>query len=121
MVISALHVIMGRDGSGRGAAKIAQLRDNANYFRRRLLELGYNVLGDFDSPVMVSGLGGWWSGLRLGVRREECWIRMLARVLGRWLAGAWCSPRRLTHPPTPTSPPLHRAPSLPPAPAPCSR
>lgn len=52
MVISAFHVISGRDGSGRGAAKIGQLRANANYFRRRLLELGYNVLGDWDSPVM---------------------------------------------------------------------
>ena len=54
MVTSALHVIMGRDGTGRGAAKIARLRDNSNYVRRRLLELGFNVLGDWDSPVMVS-------------------------------------------------------------------
>lgn len=52
MVISALHVIQGRDGTGRGKAKIKQLRDNSNYFRRRLLELGYDVLGDWDSPVM---------------------------------------------------------------------
>lgn len=52
MVISALHVILGRDGSGRGAAKIASLRDNANYVRRRLLEHGYDVVGDWDSPVM---------------------------------------------------------------------
>lgn len=34
MVISALHVIQGRDGTGRGRAKIKQLRDNSNYFRR---------------------------------------------------------------------------------------
>ena len=53
MVISALHVIMGRDGTTRGADKIARLRDNANYVRQRLLELGFNVLGDWDSPVMV--------------------------------------------------------------------
>ncbi|PSC70357.1 long chain base biosynthesis 2a [Micractinium conductrix] len=52
MVISALHVIQGRDGSGRGKQKIAQLRDNSNYFRRRLIEQGYDVLGDWDSPVM---------------------------------------------------------------------
>ena len=58
---SALHVIMGRDGSGRGAAKIAALRDNANYMRRRLLELGFNVLGDWDSPVMVS-----WGAVGVG-------------------------------------------------------
>lgn len=30
-----------------------QLRDNSNYFRRGLLELGFDVLGDWDSPVMV--------------------------------------------------------------------
>ncbi len=30
-----------------------QLRDNSNFFRRGLLELGFNVLGDWDSPVMV--------------------------------------------------------------------
>ena len=50
---SALEVIMGRDGSTRGAAKLAQLRDNANYMRRRLTELGCLVLGDYDSPVLV--------------------------------------------------------------------
>ena len=52
MVLSALHVIEGKDGTDRGARKIAQLKDNANYFRARLLELGFNVLGDWDSPVM---------------------------------------------------------------------
>lgn len=60
MVISALHVIQGTDGSGRGAAKIARLRDNSNYVRRRLLEMGYNVLGDWDSPVMVGARGAGW-------------------------------------------------------------
>jgi hypothetical protein len=52
-VISALQVIRGDDGTDRGARKIATLRDNSNYFRRRLLEMGCNVLGDWDSPVMV--------------------------------------------------------------------
>jgi hypothetical protein len=33
-VTAALEVIMGRDGTGRGAAKIKQLHDNANYVRR---------------------------------------------------------------------------------------
>ena len=38
-----------------------QLHSNSNFFRRGLLELGFNVLGDWDSPVMVSvfqGSGG---------------------------------------------------------------
>ncbi|GAB4817159.1 hypothetical protein N2152v2_004205 [Parachlorella kessleri] len=52
MVISALHVMTGRDGSSRGVEKFAQLRDNSNFFRRGLLEMGFNVLGDWDSPVM---------------------------------------------------------------------
>jgi serine palmitoyltransferase len=52
MVLAALRVVSGADGTGRGAAKIARLRDNANYFRARLLAMGYNVLGDWDSPVM---------------------------------------------------------------------
>lgn len=52
MVLSALHVVSGKDGSNRGQMKLAQLRDNANYFRMRLLEMGLNVLGDWDSPVM---------------------------------------------------------------------
>lgn len=52
MVLSALHVVLGKDGTDRGRKKIAQLKDNANYFRRRLLEKGFNVLGDWDSPVM---------------------------------------------------------------------
>lgn len=52
-IISALRVIRGEDGTDRGARKIAALHDNSNYFRRRLLEMGCNVLGDWDSPVMV--------------------------------------------------------------------
>ncbi|KAF8063767.1 long chain base biosynthesis protein 2d [Scenedesmus sp. PABB004] len=51
-IMSAIRLLQGADGSGRGAAKIKQLHDNANYFRRRLLELGLHVLGDWDSPVM---------------------------------------------------------------------
>ena len=52
-VISAMEVIMGRDGTDRGARKLGQLRDNANYMRTRLTEMGCSVLGDYDSPVLV--------------------------------------------------------------------
>lgn len=52
-IISALEVIMGRDGTDRGARKIDQLRDNANYMRTRLTEMGCSVLGDYDSPILV--------------------------------------------------------------------
>lgn len=45
--------MMGRDGSTRGQAKIQQLKDNANYMRKRLTAMGCRVLGDYDSPVLV--------------------------------------------------------------------
>jgi serine palmitoyltransferase len=32
--------------------QVKQLHDNANYVRRRLLEMGLHVLGDWNSPVM---------------------------------------------------------------------
>ena len=53
-VLSAMHVLRNKDGSGRGPAKIQQLHDNANYFRHKLQSLGCSVLGSSDSPVMVS-------------------------------------------------------------------
>jgi serine palmitoyltransferase len=55
-IISALELIMGRDGSNRGEQKIAQLRDNANYMRTKLTEMGCLVLGDYDSPILVNPL-----------------------------------------------------------------
>ncbi|GLI70955.1 hypothetical protein VaNZ11_016054 [Volvox africanus] len=51
-VTSALHVMMGMDGTDRGKQKIDQLHDNANYVRSRLLAMGLDVLGSWDSPVM---------------------------------------------------------------------
>ena len=55
-VISAMDVISGADGSGRGRCKIMQLRSNANTMRRELEGLGLGVLGSYDSPVVVHPL-----------------------------------------------------------------
>ena len=52
-VLSALRVMRGQDGTTRGADKIAALHANSNYLRERLLDLGCNVLGEWNSPVMV--------------------------------------------------------------------
>ncbi|KAI8111776.1 hypothetical protein M9435_004275 [Picochlorum sp. BPE23] len=52
MVLSALRVVRGMDGTTSGKEKIERLRKNSNYFRGKLLEMGLNVLGDWDSPVM---------------------------------------------------------------------
>ena len=51
--LSALRVTSGADGSTRGAQKLAALRDNGNYLRQRLKDMGCIVLGVRDSPVVV--------------------------------------------------------------------
>ena len=51
-VISALKLLRGEDGSYRGAQKLTQLHDNANFFRDELMRRGFQVLGDLDSPVV---------------------------------------------------------------------
>mmetsp|Transcript_27178 Transcript_27178/g.46867 ORF Transcript_27178/g.46867 Transcript_27178/m.46867 type:complete len:514 (-) Transcript_27178:369-1910(-) len=51
-IITALSIVLGEDGSDLGARKLRALRDNSNYFRRRLIEAGFDVYGDEDSPVV---------------------------------------------------------------------
>ncbi|TKY62998.1 Long chain base biosynthesis protein 2d [Spatholobus suberectus] len=51
-IISSIKVILGEDGSNRGAKKLAQIRENSNFFRTELQKMGFEVLGDDDSPVM---------------------------------------------------------------------
>lgn len=35
-----------------GAQKLAQIRENSNFFRSELQKMGFEVLGDNDSPIM---------------------------------------------------------------------
>ncbi|PIA58138.1 hypothetical protein AQUCO_00500227v1 [Aquilegia coerulea] len=51
-ILSAIQVILGEDDSSRGAQKLAQIRENSNFFRSELKKMGFQVLGDDDSPVM---------------------------------------------------------------------
>lgn len=44
-VISALKLIQGHDGSDRGPSKMQQLRDNSNYFRRKLKQMTHGAGG----------------------------------------------------------------------------
>jgi len=50
--LSALRVILGTDGTNDGQLRLKKLRDNGNYFRSRLAELGFVIFGDFDSPIV---------------------------------------------------------------------
>mmetsp|Transcript_28644 Transcript_28644/g.62633 ORF Transcript_28644/g.62633 Transcript_28644/m.62633 type:complete len:1106 (+) Transcript_28644:84-3401(+) len=50
--LKALRVISGSEGGAVGQQKLAAIRENANFFRRRLEEEGFKVLGDVDSPIV---------------------------------------------------------------------
>ena len=43
---------MGEDGTNIGKQKLHALRDNSNYFRMKLEDMGLQVLGHYDSPIM---------------------------------------------------------------------
>lgn len=51
-VLTAFEIIMGKDGTNTGKQKLQALRDNSNYFRLRLEDMGLQVLGPYDSPVI---------------------------------------------------------------------
>lgn len=51
--LGALHMISGKDGTNQGQIRISNLRENSNYFRRRLIEEGFHIFGDQDSPVIL--------------------------------------------------------------------
>jgi len=50
--LTALRLISGSIGGSAGAAKLAQIRANSNFFRISLEEEGFKVLGDEDSPIV---------------------------------------------------------------------
>jgi serine palmitoyltransferase len=52
LVSYLFQIIMGEDGTDVGLRKIQALRDNANYMRMSLHDMGLEVLGQYDSPVI---------------------------------------------------------------------
>ncbi|XP_043929987.1 serine palmitoyltransferase 2-like [Protopterus annectens] len=51
-IISAMKCIMGEDGTTIGQKRVQQLAENTRYFRRRLMEMGFIIYGNSDSPVV---------------------------------------------------------------------
>lgn len=51
-IISAIDIITGEDGTDLGQTKLKTLRDNSNFFREKMKEMGCHVLGDTDSPIV---------------------------------------------------------------------
>lgn len=77
-IISSFEVIMGRDGTNIGQKKITALRDNSNYFRMRLSDMGLHVLGHYDSPIMPVML---YNPTKIAAFSRECLKRGLAVVV----------------------------------------
>jgi len=69
---------MGLDGTEIGRNKINSLRDNSNYFRMRLTEMGLHVLGNYDSPIMPVML---YNPTKIAAFSRECLKRGLAVVV----------------------------------------
>ena len=69
---------MGQDGTNVGKQKLQALRDNSNYFRMKLQDMGLHVLGQFDSPIMPVML---YHPSKLAVFSRECLKRGLAVVV----------------------------------------
>jgi serine palmitoyltransferase len=72
------QVISGEDGTNRGRRKLQALRDNSNYFRMRLQEMGLRVLGHYDSPVVPVVM---YTPAKIGAFSRECFKRGLAVVV----------------------------------------
>ncbi|KAI2499502.1 Aminotransferase class I and II [Fragilaria crotonensis] len=77
-VISSFKVIMGLDGTDIGKQKLRALRDNSNYFRMRLNDMGLHVLGHYDSPIMPVML---YNPTKIAAFSRECLKRGLAVVV----------------------------------------
>jgi len=78
-VISAFKIILGEDGTNIGRQKLDALRNNANFFRQKLIEMGCHVLGEWDSPIIplmlyhpakITAFSR--ECLKRGVRNERC-------------------------------------------------
>jgi len=50
--LASLRVIMGRDGTDIGKKKLIQLKENSNYVRAKLMDMGCLIAGDSDSPII---------------------------------------------------------------------
>jgi serine palmitoyltransferase len=69
---------MGEDGTNIGKQKLQALRDNSNYFRMRLEEMGMQMIGHYNSPITVAML---YNPTKIAAFSRECYKRGLAVVV----------------------------------------
>ncbi|SPR00134.1 serine C-palmitoyltransferase [Plasmodiophora brassicae] len=77
-ILSSMMIIGGMDGTDQGRKRLDALRDNANFFREAMKEMGCHVLGDTDSPVVPVML---CNPAKISAFSRECLDRNLAVVV----------------------------------------
>lgn len=77
-ILTAFKVLQGRDGTTIGATKLQTLKDNANYFREKLVAMGCEVFGEKDSPVIPLML---YNPTKIACFSRECLQENLAVVV----------------------------------------
>jgi len=51
-ILSSLTIITGEDGTDEGKTRIKRLLENSNYLRSKLIDKGFQIIGDKDSPII---------------------------------------------------------------------
>ena len=77
-IITAFNIIDDQSENSIGKRKINNLRDNCNYMRMKLNEMGLHVLGNYDSPIMPVML---YNPTKIAAFSRECFLRGLAVVV----------------------------------------
>jgi serine palmitoyltransferase len=101
--ISCLKIITGEDGTDLGRKKVQQLHDNSNYFRQKLIDLGFQVsyptydythlirllmllsdqvFGEKDSPVIPMML---YYPAKISAFSRECLRKNVSSLFDRYL------------------------------------
>jgi len=77
-ILTAMGIIMEEDGTDTGKQKILSLRENSNFFRRGLIDRGFQVYGNDDSPVVPLML---YYPSKIAAFSRECLKRNIACVV----------------------------------------
>jgi serine palmitoyltransferase len=77
-ILCTMGIIGGEDGTNEGQLRIKNLRDNSNFVRTQLIERGFKILGDQDSPIIPIMV---YNSAKLVAFSRECLKRNIAVVI----------------------------------------
>uniref|UniRef100_A0A7R9U0T7 serine C-palmitoyltransferase n=1 Tax=Pinguiococcus pyrenoidosus TaxID=172671 RepID=A0A7R9U0T7_9STRA len=77
-VLRALRIIRGEVCGDLGKRKLTALTENANFFRKSLIDMGLHLYGDWDSPIIPVLI---YMPMKLGLFSRQCLKRGLAVVV----------------------------------------